>query len=264
MSQTDKIIKQTDKIIKQKEQLDKLVQPFTIFPLEGAKEFYRKAPKITYNTYQKNIKYARMAFLDLIAPDGDITKGIYSKAYENSKKKIHIDNFVQNLKKDDYNVYDWKTIYDDLWSKDIDENDYESTTYKGGILVTDGKRQIKVKNYNNQFYSLPEGGLNKGETPKQTALREFNEETQIYIKDYEDKLKEKCVCTYTLRLSSEEYDDFIKRFNPSKFMKYTTPEVSGINLEFGKDIEEKKHPLYKQKYLKYKQKYLELKKLLIK
>ena len=47
-------------------------------------------------------------------------------------------------------------------------------------------------------------------------------------------------------------------------MTKTTPEVSGINLEFGKGIEEKKHPLYKQKYLKYKQKYLELKKLLIK
>ena len=62
----------------------------------------------------------------------------------------------------------------------------------------------------------------------------------------------------------EEYDEFIKRFNPTEFMTKTTPEVSGIKLESGKDIEEKINPDYKQKYLKYKQKYLELKKLLIK
>ena len=54
------------------------------------------------------------------------------------------------------------------------------------------------------------------------------------------------------------------RFNINDFLTKTTPEVSGIKLEFGKDIEVTQHPLYKQKYLKYKQKYLELKKLLIK
>ena len=256
-----------EKIEHQRQQLDQLKQPLqqSLQQPELVKQFLRPQPKIMFNTYQRNITHARTAFLDLIAPNGDITKGIYSKAYENSEKKIHIDNFVQNLKKDDYNVYDWTIIKKDLWDKKIDENDYVDNASKSGILVTDGTRQIKVKNYNNKFYSLPEGGINKSELAKDAALREFKEETQIYIDDYKDKLKPSCLkWLYTLNLLPEEYDDFIKRFNPTEFMTKTTPEVSGIKLESGKDIPEKINSDYKQKYLKYKQKYLELKKLLIK
>ena len=287
---------QTEKIEKQREQLDSLMKLLNItttqpsvslsseeikeqrrklntiideysasLSVDKLREFTKRKDKSIFNTYQRNIQYARQAFLDLIAPDGHITKGIYSKAYENEDKKVHIDAFVENLKKPDYNVYDWKIIKHDLWDKNIDENDYVDNASKSGILVTDGKREIKVKNYSNQYYSLPEGGINKDETPKKAALREFNEETKINITDYEDKLEEKCLkWLYTLKLSPADYDDFIKRFNPTEFMTKTTPEVSGINLEFAKDIKAIAHPDYKQKYLKYKQKYLELKKLLIK
>jgi 8-oxo-dGTP pyrophosphatase MutT (NUDIX family) len=287
---------QTDKIKKQREQLDSLIKPLNItttqpsvslsldkikeqsrklattidafsasLSVEKLRDFTKKKDKSTFNTFQRNSEYARNAFLDLIAPNGNIAEGIYSKAYQEPDKKVHIDNFIKNLKKPDYNVYDWKIIKRDLWDKNIDENDYVDNASKSGILVTDGKREIKVKNYSNQYYSLPEGGINNDETPKEAALREFNEETKINIKDYEDKLEEKCMrWLYTLKLSQEEYDDFIKRFNPTEFMTKTTPEVSGINLEFAKDIKAIAHPDYKQKYLKYKQKYLELKKLLIK
>ena len=236
-----------------------------LLPVEKLRELLKKKDKSEYNTYQRNIQYARNAFSELIAPEGNITQGIYSQAYQNPKKKVDIDAFVEKLKTANYNVYDWKIIKRDLWDKNIDEDDYVDNASKSGILVTDGRREIKVKNYSNQYYSLPEGGINKDETPKDAALREFNEETKINIDDYKDKLDEKCLkWLYTLNLSPEEYDEFIKRFNPTEFMTKTTPEVSGIKLESGKDIEEKINPDYKQKYLKYKQKYLELKKLLIK
>lgn len=112
-----------EQLVQQRQQLDQLIQPLQQSlqqPLqkpELVKDFYRIHPTITYNTYQRNITNARTAFLDLIAPNGDITQGIYSEAYKNPEKKIDIENFVQNLMRDDYNVYDWKIIKKDLWDK---------------------------------------------------------------------------------------------------------------------------------------------------
>ena len=58
-----------------------------LLPVEKLRELLKKKDKSEYNTYQRNIQYARNAFSELIAPEGNITQGIYSQAYQNPKKK---------------------------------------------------------------------------------------------------------------------------------------------------------------------------------
>ena len=57
----------TDKIKEQSQQLT---------PPELIKSYYSTQPKITYNTYQRNIIEARNAFLNFIAPNGNINEGL--------------------------------------------------------------------------------------------------------------------------------------------------------------------------------------------
>jgi hypothetical protein len=220
----------------------------------------RDADHFIINDIERPSNKAREAFIKLIAPNNNFEDGIYSKAYTSGKKK-ELEEFVEKLKDSNYNVYDWNTINQDLWNKQIDDNEYEPNASKSGILVTDGKRKILVKNYNSKFYNYPKGGINKGEDPKDAAIREFTEETTINI---DQKLKEKMVpkCMdwkYTLELNKDEYDELILKFNRDKFMEDATPEVSGIKLEAGEVSI--KDTMFK-KYLKYKNKYLELKKKL--
>ena len=313
---------------------------------------------------ERPVNNAREAFVKLIAPDGNFEKGIYSNAYKKGKKS-DLENFVTELKKENYDVYDWKKINQDLWSKKIDDDGYVPNASKSGILVTDGSRKILVKNYKSKNYNYPKGGINICEDPKDAALREFTEETAIDIDEplikkmdgecidwkitltlneteYDDLIKKfdepinpntytdlwskiilkngyipnsfingifitdghrtklvknnyshkeckeskeskeskedierkediektainideslpakidsKCInWKYTLKLSVDEYNALIKKFDPKKFFENATPEVSGIKLDSRS---------FKKKYLKYKNKYLELKKIL--
>ena len=216
---------------------------------------------IIINDIERPINRAREAFINLIAPNNKFEDGIYSNSYRNGKK-CDLEEFVTKLKDPNYDVYNWNTINNDLWKKQIDDNGYEPNASKSGILVTDGQRKILVKNYNSKFYNYPKGGINKHEDPKDAALREFTEETTIKIDEpLKERMVPKCMdWKYTLTLKEDEYDKFIRKFNREKFFEDATPEVSGIKLEEGHISV--KDTVYNKKYLKYKNKYLELKKIL--
>jgi hypothetical protein len=214
------------------------------------------------NDVNRDMNEAKNAYKKLIAPNDNFELGIYSNAYKDCEKKKVLEEFLKKLKTDDYDVYDWNNIYKDLWSKKIDDNEYEPNASKSGILVTasDG-RKIVVKNYNSNNYSYPKGGINKSEDPKDAAIREFIEETTINIKPYENKMVGKCMdWKYTLELSTEEYNKLIQTFNEKTFIENATPEVSGIKIEAGNISITNSYLNSYKKYLKYKNKYLELKK----
>jgi 8-oxo-dGTP pyrophosphatase MutT (NUDIX family) len=227
-------------------------------------KYFPTPDDIRINTVNRDKNEAKNAFKKLIAPNDNFEYGIYSNAYKDCEKKKVLEEFLKKLKTDDYDVYDWNNIYTDLWSKKIDENDYEPNASKSGILVTapDG-RKILVKNYNSNYYSYPKGGINKGENPRDAAMREFIEETTINIKPYESKMVGKCMdWKYTLELSTEEYNKLIQTFNEKTFREEATPEVSGIKIEAGDISITNPYLNSYKKYLKYKNKYLELKKIL--
>ena len=163
-----------------------------------------------------------------------------------------------------YDVYNFKNINTDLWQKGINENNYVDNASKSGILVTDGKRKITVKNYNSNFYNYPKGGINAEEHPKDAALREFKEETTLDIDPIlQSRMNEKCLdWRYTLNLNTREYDDLISNFTPHEFITKATPEVSGIKLEDGEIVSRDTTTYIYKKYLKYKTKYLKLKNLI--
>jgi 8-oxo-dGTP pyrophosphatase MutT (NUDIX family) len=224
---------------------------------------------IFINTFNRDMQLAKESLLNIIKPNGSYEDGQYSEAYL-SGKKDDIENFVNKLNDPEYDVYSWDNIYNDLWNKNIDTNKYLKYAPKSGIIVTDGIRKISVKSYNNNMYNNPRGGLDKDETPIDGALREFTEETTLYIpEDYLHRLIPKCNKWYyninvigedydrllkeysnkventisdnvtaqckdwifTLNLSPIEYNLFIRKFNSDNFNKLASYEISGIKLE---------------------------------
>jgi len=224
---------------------------------------------IFINTFDRDMQLAKKSFINDILPEGKYEHGKYSQAYL-SGKKDDIENFVNKLNEPEYDVYSWDNIYNDLWSKHIDTDKYLKYAPKSGIIVTDGIRKISVKSYNSNLYINPKGGLDKDETPIDGALREFTEETTLYIPDdYLHRLIPKCNKWYyninvtgedfdrllqdysnkvdntitnnvtaqckdwvfTLNLSPSEYDVFIRKFNSDNFNKSASYEISGIKLE---------------------------------
>jgi 8-oxo-dGTP pyrophosphatase MutT (NUDIX family) len=218
---------------------------------------------IHVNTYDRPVENARKAFLNTIAPQDDFSQGSYSEAFENGKED-ELKKFHGKLQDTNYDVYDFKKINTDLWQKGINENNYVDNASKSGILVTDGKRKITVKNYNSNYYNYPKGGINAGEDPKKAALREFKEETTLDIDPLlQSKMEEKCLdWRYTLKLDTREYNELISKFTPHEFITNATPEVSGIKLEDGEIVSRDTTTYIYKKYLKYKTKYLKLKNLI--
>lgn len=53
-----------------------------------------------------------------------------------------------------------------------------------GLLVIKNKKVLMVKEFGQDFYSLPGGILEKDETEKQTLLREIKEELNVDVVDY--------------------------------------------------------------------------------
>lgn len=98
-----------------------------------------------------------------------------------------------------------------LFHPDIDElwydfrNYFEVITAAGGMVTDENGHYLFIKR--NNFWDLPKGKQEDGETPEQTAVREVEEECgisqievnsfikktfHIYMEDYKEKLK----CTY--------------------------------------------------------------------
>jgi 8-oxo-dGTP pyrophosphatase MutT (NUDIX family) len=61
-----------------------------------------------------------------------------------------------------------------------------------GIVLTDGTGKvlaIHASKHPKHRWGVPKGKIDKGESPKQAAIREFREETGICLKKYKKKLK---------------------------------------------------------------------------
>ena len=52
-----------------------------------------------------------------------------------------------------------------------------------GLLIIENKKVLMVKEFGQDFYSLPGGGLEEGETKEQALLREIKEEINVEVVD---------------------------------------------------------------------------------
>lgn len=50
-----------------------------------------------------------------------------------------------------------------------------------GVIITDGTHIVLGHTTNGKFWDIPKGGMDKGETYLQTAIRELHEETGLQI-----------------------------------------------------------------------------------
>jgi ADP-ribose pyrophosphatase YjhB (NUDIX family) len=53
-----------------------------------------------------------------------------------------------------------------------------------GLLIIKNRKVLMVREFGQDFYSLPGGGLEKGETKEQSLLREIKEELNVDVADH--------------------------------------------------------------------------------
>ena len=82
-----------------------------------------------------------------------------------------------------------------------------------GIILKDRKGRvlaIHASKHPDTRWGVPKGRIDKGETPKQAAIREFREETGINLKKYKKKIK-KVSTTYTKKKTFYLFELTIKK-----------------------------------------------------